>query len=90
MSGPPGARPTTWARHPLLLHRSTSIGPVVLRPDAAAPERIDGLGAVVLELLDRAMTAPEIDAHLADLGSTGDAEALLTELAERGLVVEHR
>ena len=83
-------------RHQAVLHRSTSLGPVVLRPGGDRPERLEGMGAVVLELLalldgpaDEATIAEQLAAVAGGASGGGpsaaEVGAVLVELERRGL-----
>jgi hypothetical protein len=73
-----------------VLHRWTSLGPVVLRPGWPAAERVEGLGAVVLELLADGRSEDELRDLVRELGgdaATPDVVAALVALEDRGLAV---
>ena len=76
-----------YARHPEVLWRSTSQGPVVLLPGREEPTRFGGLAAVVWELLDRPMTIDELADEATRLfDERPDLTACLDELLGAGAV----
>jgi hypothetical protein len=77
-----------YARHPEVLWRSTSQGPVVLLPDREDPTRLGGLAAVVWELLDRPLTIDELaDEAMRLFDERPDLTACLGELLRAGAVL---
>ncbi|MEO7572229.1 MAG: hypothetical protein ABIX10_07315 [Acidimicrobiales bacterium] len=82
----PGER---YGRNPAVLWRSTSRGPVLFAPDALDPVRLEGLAALVWEVLDRSLLPVELISAIAALSPTSDVagvESAVEELTERDLV----
>lgn len=76
-----------FARHPEVLWRSTSQGPVVLLGDRE-PACLRGSAAVVWELLDDAMDRATVEAEARSMvGEAANVGGGLDELVTRGLVV---
>ena len=79
-----------YARHPDVLWRSTSRGPVVLSPARDDPERLGGLAAVVWEVLDHPLSAAGLQEEVAGVvDGRPDLGPCLATLIEAELVVRH-
>jgi hypothetical protein len=77
-----------YVRNPEVLWRSTSLGPVVLAPDRAEPERLGGLAAIVWELLDGPRSAEDLATDATALiPDRPDVAPCLDALVAAGLVV---
>ena len=78
-----------FARHPEVLWRSTSRGPVLLRPDDVDAEVIGGVAAAVWEVLDAPLTDVEVNDAIREMVGDGglDDAAALAEL-EAALLVQ--
>ncbi|MEQ1788506.1 MAG: hypothetical protein ABL966_15745 [Acidimicrobiales bacterium] len=76
-----------YARHPAVLWRSTSLGPVVLIPGKDDPDQLGGLAAVVWEVLDDALTTAEVTAAVgAIVGEAPDLSGALADMEAARLV----
>jgi hypothetical protein len=71
-----------------VLWRSTSAGPVILRPDADEAERLAGPGAAIWEVLDTPLDLEGLEAAVHDLaGEPLPVEPALRELEALDLVI---
>lgn len=76
-----------FARHPEVLWRSTSQGPVILVPGRDDPDRLGGLAAVVWEVLDEPLDAERLlDELTTVLGHRPELTSCLETLLEAGLL----
>lgn len=78
-----------YARHPGVLWRSTSAGPLLLPPHTDDLVHLTGAGAVVWELLDEPATEETLRDEACELiGGSVDITDALTRLCSSGLVLE--
>lgn len=77
-----------YARHPAVLWRSTSLGPVVLIPGKDDPDQLGGLAAVVWEVLDAPTDEESLRAEVATVvGGRPDLGPCLATMIESRMVV---
>lgn len=79
-----------YARHPAVLWRSTSLGPVVLIPGKDDPDQLGGLAAVVWEVLDAPTDEVSLRAEVATMvdGDPDLGPCLATMIESRLVVAE--